>query len=246
MTTPPRYFLLFCFFAVGHLGFSQALPDTSFVAVASANAVKSYHEFIRGQSGVYTGSEYRYEDRTNDDHPFYGEFDWVPGTINYEGEIYEGISFLYDLTADVLITEHFYNGDEIVLVKSKIKSFTLGDDSFIHVNGKGMPAGLPEAGFYQVQYDGKSRVLTRHEKAMVDKIENTRVERYFDYKARYYVLKDGVYQKISGRKDLLKVFDDQKPALRAYASKEKFRISKSNPSSYARIAAYYDAITLQK
>lgn len=246
MTTPPRYFLFLCLVAFGRLGFSQSLPDTSFVALASANAEKSYHEFIRGQSGVYTGSEYRYEERTNEDHPFYGEFDWVPGTINYEGEIYEGISFLYDLTADILITEHFYNGDEIVLVKSKIKSFTLGDDSFIHINGKDIPAGLPKSGFYEVQYDGKSRVLARHEKAMEEKIENTRVERYFGYKARYYLLKDGVYRKINGRKDLLKLLHDQRPALRAYAAKEKFRISKSNPSSYARIAAYYDSLTPQK
>ena len=244
--TIPRYFLLFCFVVLGRVGFSQALPDTSFVALASANAVKSYHEFIRGQSGLYTGSEYRYEDRTNEDHPFYRVLDWIPGTINYEGEMYEGISFLYDLTADILVTEHFYNGDEIVLVKSKIKSFTLDRDVFVHMNGKDMPAGLPEPGFYQVQYDGKSRVLARHEKAMVDKIENTRVERYFDYKVRYYLLKDGLYRKINGRKDLLKLFDDQRPALRAYASKEKFRISKSNPSSYARIAAYYDSLTPQK
>jgi hypothetical protein len=229
-----------------YAGISQQLKDTSFVVTAAANAVKKYSEFIQGQNGLYIGSEYSTPDRTNDQHPFYKEFDWQPGNVFYNGEYYTNISFLYDLTSDNLVTEHFYNGDEIVLVKAKIERFTIDGDEFIHLNGTGLLPGLPAPGFYQLHYDGKSRVIARHFKLMEEKIEGNKIEKHFVLKSRYYVLHNGEYHKVSKRGEIFKVFADQKQALRSWAAKEKIKISKRNPGSFALVAQHYDLLNTPK
>jgi hypothetical protein len=233
------FFILFCFSSFQ--AFSQS-ADTSFVLAASKNALKKYEQFIEGQSSLYNGSEYVYPERTNEDHPFYKEFDWLKGSVDYHGEFYDNVAFLYDLTSDNLITENFYNGEEIVLVKAKVKSFTLEGEKFIHLNGTSMRPGLPTAGFYRLYYDGPTRVVGRIEKTVEETIESNAIERYFRLKTKVFVLKDDVYRKISNRSELFKLFKDKRPALRAYASKEKISISRLNPDSFGRIAAYYDLL----
>jgi hypothetical protein len=218
------------------------VADTAFVATSAGNAVKEYEKFIQGQTGLYNGSEYVYPERTNDEHPFYKEFDWLNGSVEYNGELYDKTAFLYDLTSDNLITEHFYNGEEIVLVKAKVKAFTLEGERFIHLNGTSLLPGLSEPGFYRLYYDGPSRTIARITKAIEEAIESNKVERYFKLKTRIYVLKDGVYHKVSKRSEILKLFKDRKPALRAYAAKEKIVISRLFPSSFAKLAAYYDSL----
>jgi hypothetical protein len=224
--------------------FSQT-ADTAFVTASSVNAIKKYSDFIQGQTGLFTGSQYRRQSRTNEEHPFYRDIDWFTGNINYNGEFYDNVPFIYDLTTDNLITEHFYNGDEMVLVKAKIERFRIEGDEFIHLNGSGMLPGLPDAGFYHLLHNGPSRVVARYTKTPEEKIESNKVERYFTQRKRFYLLKDGVYHKVAKRNEILKLFQDQKQAVRSYLTENKIRISKSNPSSFALAAAYYDSLKSQ-
>ena len=120
---------------------AQGLADTSFIATASANAIKKYDEFIEGQTGLYSGTEYRTPDRTNDQHPFFVDFDWQPGNVVYNGEFYDNINLLYDITSDVLVIEHFYNGQEVALIKAKVEKFRIGKHSFVHMNDASLLPG---------------------------------------------------------------------------------------------------------
>jgi hypothetical protein len=238
------------FLGLLYLSFSHCVAqipsDTSFIAIASANAIKIYSDFIQGQTGLYTGSEYQTPDRTNEQHPFYRQFDWLEGSVDYDGERYDKLSLLYDITSDNLITEHYYNGEEIVLVKAKIKGFTIGGDEFVNVSQSSMVPGLPAPGFYHVLYDGPSKALGQYFKLMEERIENNAIERYFTPRTRYYLLKNGEYHKVSRRSEVFRLFDDQRPALRAYVAREKIKISKFDPGSIAKVAAYYDSLNSKK
>jgi hypothetical protein len=241
-----RYVVLcFLIFSIQERSLSQAIADTAFVTASSANAVKKYSDFIQGQTGLYIGSQYKTDNRTNEEHPFYIDIDWFQGNVNYNGEFYDNGSFIYDLTSDNLITEHLYNGEEIVLVKTKVERFMIAGNEFVHLNGSGLLPGLPDAGFYHVLYDGPTRVVGRYTKLMEEKIESNKIERYFTMRSRYYILKDGVYHKIAKRNEVLKLFEDRKQAVRSYLAENKIRVSKSNPSSFALAAAYYDSLNSQ-
>lgn len=221
---------------------AQPDSDTTFIANAAAKASRVYHNFIKGQTGLYVGSEYQYPDRTNQDHPFYQDFDWVKGAVDYDGEQYNDVYFLYDLVSDVLVTEHYYGAQEIALVKSKISSFRLGRDEFVHVREQDLLPGLPAPGFYQLLYTGESRLLARHVKLIEEKIEGGVVERYFRPKTRMYLLKDGSYHRVSTKGDLFRILKHQKQALRSFASREKIKITKGNAQAFARLIEYYDSL----
>ena len=228
-----------------HIGIfchAQQATDTSFIATASANAVKKYSEFIQGQTGLYSGTEYKTPDRTNEQHPFFGEFDWQEGEVFYNGEFYDNITLLYDLTSDNVIIEHYYNGQEIMLIKAKVEKFRILENHFVNLNGSSLLPGLSDPGFYRLVYDGPTRLLARHKKQIEEKIETNRVEVYFTPRTRYFVLKDGAYTRVSKKKDFFRLFPDQKQALRSFLAEKKIRITKKNPEALALLAKHFDSI----
>lgn len=221
---------------------AQSAPDTSFIATASANAIRKYSEFIQGQTGLYSGTEYKIPERTNEEHPFFGEFDWQEGEVFYNGEFYDDIALLYDITSDNVIIEHFYNGQEVRLIKAKVERFRLGDHRFIHLNASSLLPGLSDAGFYRVVYDGPTRLLARHTKQIEEKIETNRVEIYFTPRTKFYVLKDGEYHRVTRKNDFYRLFPEKKQALKSFLAGKKIRITRKNPEAIALLAEHSDSI----
>lgn len=225
---------------------AQSLTDTSFLISARKNAVKLYENHIRGNSGFFTGSEYKAPRRTNDDHPYYKSIDGFESTIVVDDQKYENVWLLYDLTSDNVITEHFYSGSEIALVKAKVQRFVMDGDEFVNIQGESLLPGLPGPGYYHVRYDGTTRVLTRYTALMEDKVEGNKLEIYFSRRTRHYMLKEGVYQKIASRRDVLTVMSDRKSDVKNFLREEKLKIGKKNPSAYGEVARFYDSIKTLK
>ena len=227
---------LLCLSAAG-----QSLSDTSFVKIASQNTARIYHDFISVHSGLINGSEYA-EPRYNEDQfPFYQQVDWLPGEVTYNNEHYSEVSLMYDLSTDNLVAENPVNGQEIQLVKSRVASFSLNDDQFIQVRRQDL-AGLPQEGFYQVLYDGKSTVLVRHVKAFEEKIENNQVVFYYVDKKRIYVRTGDSYVRVAKKGDILKMFGDNKDEVRGYMRKNRIKVSRRDPRSFSTLVAYYDTL----
>jgi hypothetical protein len=225
---------------------AQSVNDTAFLDSASSNAVKLYNNYIKGQSSLYTGSEYNQTEGTNDQHPFYKDADWQSGSVHYNEEYYENVSLLYDIFFDVIVTENFSNGNEMVLVKAKIKNFSIGDDYFIHLPKNTLPEGLSTPGFYQVLHDGPSKVIVHHLKNYEERIESSKVEKYFTYKRRIYIFKDNAFHRVSKKAELFRLFKDKRSQLRTYAQSEKIKVTRKNPISFGLIASYYDSLNSPK
>lgn len=233
--------LVVCHFS----GYAQTDSDTSFVITASENAVKRYEKFIKGQSGLYNGSEYRTVRRSNEEHPFFFQDDWQWGSVDYNGQHYEQVPILYDIFTDELVTEHYHNAQEIVMVKSKVTAFHMAGADFINIQDP-LPSGLPVTGFYEVVYNGPSMILTRHQKRLEEKIEQTELLVFYTFRIRHYLLKDETWYRISSKRELMKLFGDQKQEIRTYIKKNGLKLSKTNPEAYGKVAAYYDTLTSGK
>ena len=200
---------------------AQNVSDSTFISAASTSAVEHYAEFIKGQSALFTGTEYKEPRMTND----------------------QQAPFMYDIYNDVLITENFHNNEEIALVKEKVSHFTMGKRKFINVIN--IPQGLPAAGFYEIHYDGRSRVLTRHEKKFEERIAQNRLEMSYNEKHRHFVRKGEVYYRVNSKRDLLKLMQDKRQQVRAFINQNNFLISNENPAAIARVAEYYDSLTAE-
>jgi hypothetical protein len=219
--------------------------DSTAVDFAAAKAIAFYNEAIKIQSGLFVGSQYKTPARTNDDHPFYRDFDWQQGSVIYNGEQYDKADMLYDVYNDDLIVENYYNGNEIVLVKEKVSAFSIGNDKFVKVSAAEASKGLPSEGFYRLCNSGQTKVLARHWKSREERVESTKLEIYFTPHVRFYVLHDGNYHKVSKRAELIKLFADKKSEVRSFIQKEHLTISRKNGEAIAVVAQFYDSLKPQ-
>jgi hypothetical protein len=232
-----------CLFTTAFWVSAQTPRDTAFVTAAAKNAIRLYNENIQGQTGLYVGSQYKQPRRTNDEHPFFIDFDWQTGDVDYNGESFLSVPILYDVTRDIVVIEHYYSGDEMVLVNSKVSAFSIGDRKFVHLTGPLFLPGLPNPGFYETLYTGKTQVVARHQKNVEEHIEGRVVEIHFYPKVKYYVLHNGMYERVSGKGGLLKLLGDKKSELRSFIQKEKIQFKKDYPAALARVAQHYDSLT---
>jgi hypothetical protein len=218
---------------------AQLSADTLFLGAAVKNTIKFYSKSIQGQASLYNGSQYKEPNRSdNDQHPFFGSDDWVFGTVNYDGEFYDNVPLLYDITADKVVTENYYNADQIALVNEKLNAFTIGKHTFAKISHK----TLPRSGFYQVLYDGESQVVVRRQKVIREKIVSQTIEIEFDPRYRYFLYKNGAYFQVRTKASVLRVLNDEKTALRQFISRQKIRFKHSPETALQLVAAHYDTL----
>ncbi|HEY9005134.1 hypothetical protein [Ohtaekwangia sp.] len=214
--------------------------DTAFVATASANAVKHYHETIKGQSQLYNGSDYAEYQTLREEHPYFGSNDWVFGSVHYDGYLYEDVPLLYDLMTDEILTESFSRSSTMRLIKSRVKYFTISDKKFVNLSDSSL-----HKGFYELLYNGKTKVYARHFKLLQETISQQEITHDFEEKIRYYIYKDGKYFPVRSKGSIQDVFRDQKHELNQLMSKNKIRFRKNREQYIIRMAEFYDRIQPQ-
>jgi hypothetical protein len=217
---------------------AQQLPDTTFLSLARKNIVSNYKQSIQGQTGLYNGSEYKRDYGSDDEHRFFKNDDWTNGEVTYENHHYEDIPLLYDITIDRVITENFYNASEMILVYEKLSHFKIGNNVFVKLNDK----SLPKPGFYEVLYDGPSRVLSKRIKVMREEIAMRNIYIHFDQKDKFYILKNGAYLQVRNRSSVLKVFEDKKAGLKEFVRTNKPLFKLDFAEAVKLTAAYYDTL----
>lgn len=236
MTT--RRLLIVSWVSFFHLyGFSQSLPaDTLFIAKARQNEAALYSRAMVAQSHIFNGTEYRDYRPIKDEHPLFF-VDWVDGSVFYDGEVYENIPLLYDLSTDNLITEHYSSRQKIELIDSKIESFRLQKYHFVHLRDDRL-----RKGFYELVYDGTTKVYMRRQKALQQSLAGTEIRRTFEEKELYYIFKQGNYYSVKNKKSVLGVLKEQKSELNKFIGKNHIRFKQNREKSIAQVAEYYDSI----
>lgn len=209
--------------------------DTLFIQAAVNNATQRYTKVIQGQLQLYNGSDYAEYQPTDDEHPYFLSDDWVFGSVYYDGNLYEQTAMLYNIASDELITEHYYTSNLMRLVTSKIQYFTLGSRKFVPLKNESLTEG-----FYELLYNGTSKVYARHTKNIQESIEAMEIHREFEEKTRYYVFKDGNYIAIKNKKSILSVLGDKKRELNQFMNKSKIRFRKNREQYIVKAVEFYD------
>ena len=161
------------------------------------------------------------------------------GTIIYDEEFYENVPLFYDLNRDKVITEHSINGAKLELISEKIVRFSLAGHTFQRL--KRDESKIISEGFYDVLYDGKTKVYVKREKSLQQRVESNDIIFNFEQKNRVYVFKDGVYHPVRKKSTLLEVFKDKKPEVRAFLNKSGVKYKADRENAITRVAEFYDA-----
>jgi hypothetical protein len=217
------------------------VTDTTFVEAAVKNVTRLYTHSIKGQTILYNGSEYREPEQTDEEHPFFESNDWVYGSVTYFGEKFDNVPLLYDICTQKVVTENYYNAQEVALVYEKLSQFSLSSHTFIKIRNESVKNSLPASGFYELLYNGPSAVIAKRQKILNEKIiPPSTIEIYYDERNRYFLFRNGSYFQVRNKGSVLKILEDEKRALRQFISRNKISFGRDPGPALQQIAREYD------
>jgi len=234
--------LLLCIFVTT---FSQKpQSDTLLISNAVSGAKEIYTNAMGNDSHLFNGSQYIPVLIHNYDigYPYFLSDDWIDSvTVIYSGQRYENVSAQYDIVHDKLVIDHPYSHFSIQLVTEKLGGFTIGGHTFVYLKSDSAHDNAPQAGFYDLLYNGNVKLYARRKKEVSSVIESPLVKTEFTDKSQFYVYKNGRYFAVKNKSSILKVFNDRKGPLRKYLNKNKFNFQTNRDAALTASARFYDA-----
>lgn len=230
---------IFCLLLFQTNGFSQTThPDTTFIAQSIQHSIALYTREIGGQTHLYNGSEYHEYKSVNGEDPYFIN-EWIEGEIYFDGNLYQKVPLLYDLSLDKIITEHHVSHQNILLVTDKVTYFVIQEHRFVLLRDKQI-----RPGFYELPYDGKTKVYIRNQKNFQEtKLGSSLMyKKEFEKKTWFYIYKNGTFYQVKNKKAVLKVLRDHKNELVQFIDQNKIKFNSNFGKNIARLAKYFDDI----
>ena len=221
---------------------NQKTPETlSESAVKTAFPLSLYKAATDQSQNLYNGRLYYVYDARMEEHQFFGDRKWQKGTVLYDGQRFDSIPMIYDINRDELIIKHF-NGDALLLQSEKVEYFSKENHSFRRFESGKEINDQMRTGFYDILYEGKSKVLVRRTKQRQEKIVEKKVIALFPEKDFYYIHKDDRYYPVRSKKSVLGLFPDRKKELRKALREEKIKYRKNRDAAITTIVVAYDSL----
>ncbi|UOQ71268.1 hypothetical protein [Hymenobacter cellulosilyticus] len=221
--------------------------DSSLLAAATTRLTSLQMAPAEGNSNLYNGTEYvRYEKtfRSVKGHQFFQAAEELTGNIFYDGALYTNVPLQYDIRYDQLVLRFPQSPYQLKLHTEKVGYFTVNRHRFVQINGPApATAGALVPGFYDVLYEGRTRVLAKRIKKIQETLTGGGVELAFLESNRFFLEKEGKPYPISGKGDLLTALADKKKELRQFVSAQKLSFNKDQQeASFVKLARYYDTL----
>ena len=230
---------LFCLLLSQHAHAQGTLPDSAFYRKALANTRSLYMKNMGADSYLFTGKAYDHYWNGVIGHPFFMTEQLQPGSVDYDGVLYENIPLGYDMNRDDVVTKTFSNNENLALLGEKIRYFIIGTHSFVRIFPDSANASVPATGFYEILYQGITTVLLKHEYKIEKSLKaEDNITKFTNYD-RYYIEKDERYHLISGENDLLALLKDQKAEIRKFLRRREINYKKDPSKTIVQTVAYY-------
>ena len=240
----PGICLIVSFFCCSYC-FGQAAPgDSTAQAMASSPAVGFFNAAIGEQSRLYNGPEYNLYDPTIKGNAYFQDiFEFRPGSVLYDGIIYNNVPMMYDMNKDIVAVLLYNNFSRFALLNERLPSFDLLNHHFVYITADSLNTSSPiRTGFYDEVYKGNLQALVKWTKNIQTSSTATTVDVFFTQNKYYYLKKGNTYYIIGGQSGLLKVLKDKKKELQQYIKANKIKYKENPDKAMALIAARYDQL----
>jgi hypothetical protein len=173
------------------------------------------------------------------------------GTLIFNGRKYSGLKLEYDTFLDQLIYS-----DSTKLIDDKIFKLAMNKDpvdefalylpndslKFRHFRGgKDSKFNLPD-GFYEVIYDGKSKLIIKHQSFLVEK------DGMYEY--RYtpaeYLMTGASFIRVKSSSGFLRMFGNESGTVKKYMRTNKIHFRLADKDQIAAVIKYYDKLAAGK
>lgn len=207
------------------------------------HALALYDSATTESQHLYNGQQYFVYDSKSDEHQFYLSEEWVTGSVIYDGQLFKSIPMLYDIVKDIVAVKYVQSFGNVALQSEKVRSFSLANHTFVRLM-TGMPEGGGlRTGFYDVLYDGTTKLLSRRVKERLQQITDTRIVIEFPEKDAFYLFKNGEYNLVHSKSSVLFLLEDQKKPLKKYIRQHRLSFRENREAVITELAAYYDQLT---
>ena len=206
------------------------------------NSLRLYKSQVGPNSLLYYGAEYKEFPLDGDDtgNPYFLLDDWGTGSINFNGHFFDDVSLKYDIVQDKALLENPYTGNTLEMMKARVSKFSLEGHYFVNLLSDSVTAFGMNSGFYEVLYDGKTKVLARHIKTIQTKIDQGVKRTFFEENNTYFVCKDNGCFQVKNKATVLAVFKDKKQMLAKEMAKSKVSFKENREHAISTAARLYD------
>ncbi len=219
---------------------AQQSFDSSF-----ADAAAVYTKAIGANQHLYTGSEYVDYNHTMIGNPYFAYLYFTNGAIVYDDILYNGIQMFYDILNDDVVLKN-YNDTALLLPKEKVSSFSFAGHNFIKIIPDSSTTTEIKAGYYEVLYNGNTKLFAKRKKEITEKIDIQYSETSFTEHDQYYILKNDIFYQVSDKNGALGVMKDRKKELSKFIHENKLKFRKNFEASLLKTVAYYNGLNNTK
>lgn len=209
--------------------------------------IAMYRHRMEDQYTDLTGFVYSELRTLKNDHPYFPSSQWITGSIVYGGRYIDNLPLRFDAVGQTLVTQ-LKNETMIALVTEKLKSFSIDDHHFEWIDAQ-LSIGLPSSGFYEVVYNGVTKLVCFREKiaqkAMVSQVYttvDTRTDKLYYERHRYYALSGNEFHPVSGKSSLLNLLKSEKKELKKFGRQRHLDFRNKHDAALSAILKYYDSL----
>jgi hypothetical protein len=218
------------------------LEDSVFYQSALAHTTSLYFNQLGDGSRLFNGSLYPGYDLTFQTGSAYFLTEKpMSGSITYDGIPYPNLSIFYEDYRQYLVVMD--QAFQLMLVNERVSSFTIAGHHFIYLFLDSLNRGIPAAGFYEVLYTGRSKLLkytTKKVREIISVSEGLR--RYMDETNDYYIWKLNSYVPVNSKRELVNFMYDHKKDVQKFIRKNKLDYKNDKDNTMIQVATYFDQI----
>ena len=201
-----------------------------------------YNKTIDGSAYLYTGAEYVIQSYPKIGSPFFLSDSMENGSIRYAGQLYKNIPLQWDVLQNYVLTRSLNGYSKIILQNNLIDSFTIGDHTIIKLK-ENKAANLYNSDFYDVLFSGTIQVFARRSKQTSNTIKDERIIYHFNNKDKFYIQKNGIFYRVSNKREVMRVLAAQASAVNRAVRKQGLNWRKNFETSLITAAQQYDQLT---
>ena len=200
-----------------------------------------FNSSIKEQSLLFNGTFFKdYPETVDGSANFQDLQTFSKGTIFYHDFRFDSIPLMYDLYEDKIIS--LLNNNKYALRSDKVSDFYYNNHHFKYINVIDSTKSVIKSGFYDMIYEGKSKILVKRTKTLQVSQDDKSIRYYFQPKTYYYLERGGKYQSITGEKSFLSYFEDRKAELKKQLKENKIKFRKSPEAAMVLLATYYEKL----
>lgn len=211
--------------------------DTAARAAMIDNIIAGFSESASDPSRLYTGNVY------HADKAQAGALAFTPGSVAYDGFVFNNVPLLYDVKKDVIVTNLPGKKIGVELVGNRVQNFDLLGRRFIRIDAK-ITDGADDlsSGFYEELYAGATTLIVKRKAGFTGVKSEAAKDSPLASADKMYVMVNGTYTPVDGTRSLLGLLNNKRKVLQNFLKVSQGSAAAGREAEMVKLLTYYDQL----